>query len=403
MLPIIPNAVGFGMETTAGRGGEIYEVTSLEDRGFGSLRYGLESIHTPRKIVVGVAGTVRSKSIIAPLNGNFSFHGQTAPGVFSVAENGIRLSGLNDVFIEHLRIRHGGPTKNRDCLLIDNCNNVVISQSSLTWSTDELLDIRGGSNITIRRCLFGEPLEPHDVALRIGPDTTNCLIDRSLFIHSNRRNPLVTGGCTVIVAGNVIYNYGSQGLGIGGVIGVDGSKDTFLTAMDNVFLAGAQTNVGNDPIRADPNLPFKYTVEAFNNYRSRKNDFAVLPTMMPNIGVPEEGEYRPQVWLEGLERVSRGYVIREKQKVLTSLLFDEYGAKPQDRIDWRIMQDLRMRKGLRVDAPPEGLPIQEYGSNAVSGEDEYTELELQLHNWPLGLDMSHVVSTKFARKFSRGM
>jgi len=46
-----PGAEGFGRLASGERGGDVYEVTSLEDSGPGSLREGINSARGPRTIV----------------------------------------------------------------------------------------------------------------------------------------------------------------------------------------------------------------------------------------------------------------------------------------------------------------------------------------------------------------
>ena len=73
-----PGAEGFGACATGGRGGTVYEVTTLEDSGPGSLRDALAG--AGRTVVFRVSGTIALKSPLIVAQPNITIAGQTAPG-----------------------------------------------------------------------------------------------------------------------------------------------------------------------------------------------------------------------------------------------------------------------------------------------------------------------------------
>src|SRR5678816_309477 len=78
-LVAFPGAEGFGRLATGGRGGDIYEVTNLDDSGAGSLRDGIKSAKGPRTIVFRTSGTISLKEKLVLDKSNLTIAGQTAP------------------------------------------------------------------------------------------------------------------------------------------------------------------------------------------------------------------------------------------------------------------------------------------------------------------------------------
>ncbi len=77
LLVAFPGAEGFGALASGGRGGTLYHVTNLNDRGPGSFR---DAVTTERRIVVfNVGGYVNLASPVS-IASNITIAGQTAPG-----------------------------------------------------------------------------------------------------------------------------------------------------------------------------------------------------------------------------------------------------------------------------------------------------------------------------------
>ena len=87
-IPVFPGAEGFGSMTIGGRGGEIIEVTNLNDSGPGSLRAAI-STEGKRTVVFRVAGTIELESSLMITDPYITIAGQTAPG------EGITLRGIS--------------------------------------------------------------------------------------------------------------------------------------------------------------------------------------------------------------------------------------------------------------------------------------------------------------------
>lgn len=293
-VPAFPGAEGYGAETPGGRGGQVIAVTSLADSGPGTLREALAA-SGPRTVVFRIAGTITISSKLLITNPYVTIAGQTAPGdgiqirknpdgldgaqAFLSADNFATIEiDTHDVVIRHLRLRPGPLTPNPACTapnavppppsvpptastcgpannigaisLQENASNVVIDHVSMSWSSDEIVEYQGATDVTVQwsivsegmnyieNCLLYPPPSPYkcpsfagtgtingDLATAgLGEETKRLSFHHNAFAHNSARNPQVTNHCATVpgdpvdcagdIVNNVTYNWRFNGFGI---------------------------------------------------------------------------------------------------------------------------------------------------------------------------------------------
>ena len=138
LIPAFPGAEGGGMYTFGGRGGKVYTVTNLNDRGPGSFREACEA-GGARIVVFNVSGVIRLETPIIVRAPYITIAGQTAPG------DGVCIAGdsfqvdTHDVIIRHMRFRRGESkvSHREDSFGGNPVGNIMIDHCSCTWGLDE--------------------------------------------------------------------------------------------------------------------------------------------------------------------------------------------------------------------------------------------------------------------------
>src|SRR5436190_12965563 len=111
-LLAFPGAEGFGRLASGGRGGDVYEVTTLDDAGPGSLREGILSAKGPRTIVFRTSGTIQLKSRLLLDKSDITIAGQTAPGDgIALRDYTFQIKGATNVILRYLRLLLGDQNK----------------------------------------------------------------------------------------------------------------------------------------------------------------------------------------------------------------------------------------------------------------------------------------------------
>ena len=147
---------GFGAQTTGGAGKPECLVTSLADRGAGTLRDCLSAGN--RHVKFAVAGTINLASQLSVRGSFVTIDGFTAPSPgITLRGWGLDIRDMHEIIVRGLRIRDvaGGYAgkSSTDCLLVygPGSYNIVIDHVSIYNCSDGGLDISSGpTNITVQ-------------------------------------------------------------------------------------------------------------------------------------------------------------------------------------------------------------------------------------------------------------
>ncbi|MBZ6082981.1 hypothetical protein KVH15_18405 [Streptomyces olivaceus] len=212
-----PGAEGGGRYATGGRGGEVYEVTTLADSGPGSLREAVSGSN--RTVVFRVSGNIELEGGLDITGSNLTIAGQSAPGDgICVVGNETKAENVENIILRHLRFRGtdalGTPI---DTFGMERCRNVIVDHCSFSWAVDECCSCYGNENFTLQWCIVSEglALSVHEKGLHgygglWGGD--NATYHHNLLVHQGGRNPRFSFVEDVAqradLRNNVVYNYG---------------------------------------------------------------------------------------------------------------------------------------------------------------------------------------------------
>jgi len=249
LIPAFPGAEGGGMYATGGRGGDVYEVTTLADSGPGSLREGVKRSNCT--IVFRVSGTIFLKSPLDISGSNLTIAGQTAPGDgITIAGDQVTISGDN-IIMRFLRIRCGTKIGSEPDALNNNKNknppqrNLIIDHCSISWAVDETCSIYNVEDSTLQWCIISESLtmSTHSKGrhgyggIWGGKNTT---YHHNLIAHHSSRTPRFSAGESTDFRNNVIYNWGFNNIyGANNAYGPGG--DVKINIINNYYKPGPST------------------------------------------------------------------------------------------------------------------------------------------------------------------
>ena len=249
-VPAFPGAWGGGMFTTGGRGGQVIEVTHLNDSGPGSFRAAIEA-EGPRIVVFRVAGIIPLESNIDIDNPNITIAGQSAPGDgICLANHSLNINTEN-VILRHLRVRRGRPEggQGSDNIGGNPHGRIIVDHCSASWGMDENLSLYrcmirqpGGDdlklpviNLTVQYCISSEALNPKNHAFGGTWGGRDATFHHNLFACNTGRNPSIGMGGEFDYRNNVIFNWRHRTM--------DGGDETsMMNVINNYYKPGPAAN-----------------------------------------------------------------------------------------------------------------------------------------------------------------
>jgi pectate lyase len=250
-LPAFPGAEGAGAFTPGGRSGKVYFVTSLKDKGPGTLREAVEA-KGPRTVLFRVAGIIHLETPLSITHPFITIAGQTAPGDGICVRNHTFEINTHDVVIRYMRFRRGNLTVKDDALGGFPVKNVIVDHCSTSWGLDENLSLyrwidkdkdgkllkKAVENLTIQWCISSEALDRYNHAFGGTWGGHNVSFHHNLFACNTGRNPSIGMGGSFDLRNNVLFNWRHRTID-----GGDGSSEINIIA--NYLKAGPATEKEN--------------------------------------------------------------------------------------------------------------------------------------------------------------
>ncbi|MDZ4401889.1 hypothetical protein [Prosthecobacter sp.] len=359
-LPAFPEAQGWGTETPGGRNGKVMFVTSLADKGAGTLREALLT-KGARTILFRVGGIIRLEQPLRMSGPDYSFAtiaGQSAPGggIAITGSDFILNNGLHDIVFRHVRFRAcgEGPTVH------SNCRNVVFDHCSFSWAADENLDIYvDTTDVTISHCIFAEGLingdhvkgAGHSCGLLVGKGVDRVSMHRNFFTGNSARNPLLLGGNlkkwrdahvlhpSFDVRNNLIYNARGGHLHI--------MAGPLVNVVGNVFVHGPDSiphiaEIGLPDLNDEETTTEGTKVFVADNigpHLKNGDPWSIIYDEPHHVWGPRPEMYRTE------KPIPAPPVTTASSKDVPRLVLEQAGALPHDETDQRLIREFREGKG----------------------------------------------------------
>jgi len=264
-----PKYLGFGSITKGGVGGEVYQVTNLQDSGSGSLREGIEERNGPRIIVFKVGGAIKLKSELMIGEPYLTIDGSTAPNPGITIEQAtvytpaLKIVATHDIVIHGIRSaglwRPGVPTQNDAATMtvdgdgapgpptpwddnpyacgptapyLRNSCRIILDQVTLSGGADDGPDFWCGvTDLTISRTLIIDSLHPRGTGCKgVYPEDHPHARKRiteyaNVYAYNGERQPkLLEGVYDYDLINTIIFAWQDYTSDIGNGVGGYGTK-----------------------------------------------------------------------------------------------------------------------------------------------------------------------------------
>ncbi|WP_343045050.1 pectinesterase family protein [Paenibacillus lemnae] len=356
--PAFPGAEGGGKYTTGGRGGDVYEVTTLADSGPGSLRDAVSMGN--RTVVFKVGGVIELKSPLKIRGDNLTIAGQTAPG------DGITVIGYpasfegNNLILRYMRFRLGDMNETEaDAFGGRYKKDIIIDHSSFSWSVDEVLSPYGNENVTVQWSVIADAMHiSRHVKGRHGYGGIwggkNTSFHHNLIAHNSSRNPAFdsTVGNSHDFRNNVVYNWG--------YFASYGGKGAVTNLINNYYKPGPETEVIRF-MNAETTGSYYIDGNVMDGYPEYTKDNWAGVHKYPDYVKLEE----PAVFANRLPDKSA-------EEAYEAVMQDAGATLPKrDAVDARIISDVIHRTGTHINSQNEvgGYPVIEPVVSTLADDD----------------------------------
>jgi hypothetical protein len=376
-IPAFPGAEGGGAFTPGGRGGKVIVVTSLEDRGPGTLREACET-GGARIVVFNVSGVIRLKSPINVRAPYITIAGQTAPGDGICVTGGSFLLDTHDIIIRHMRFRRGATdVAFRDDALGGNCmGNVIIDHCSTSWGLDETMSIYRhvydrdetghgqklpAVNVTIQNSIVSEGLDTYNHAFAATIGGHNSMFCRNLFASCISRNCSIGMDEDFNFVNNVIFNWWNRS--------VDGGDEkSRVNIINNYYKPGPVTPL-DKPIShriikpeasRDKNKPNVFGKVYVNGNIVEGNKAVTADNWNGGVQVYDKAnadEFKDKIKVDEPFKMSQVTIVSAKKAYKNVLNTVGATFPKRDAIDARVVKSVKTGKAIyEADAKPFTTP-----------------------------------------------
>jgi len=389
--PAFPTAEGSGMYATGGRGGDVYEVTTLDNSGIGSIVNAVSSGN--RTIVFRVSGTIELGDIILRPKSNTTIAGQTAPGDGICIKGRIIIGNVSNIIIRYIRVRvdAGAANSSGDAIDIDSGSNIIIDHVSASYARDEGVSCQETSdNITVQWCIISEALtfENHSYGSLIRGDYGDeKSYHHNLYAHNNNRMPRPGNytdtatdpeGLHFDFRNNVVYNWEGSQPGYN----ADGNTTSRYNFIGNVYIPGLESSVTNKAFRESCSDAYGYFEN--NSYDGAVPEDQWSLVTFSGFSAAQIQSYKNRSYLVPMDTVTTTSPEQAKEDVLASA-----GASipKRDTIDTRLVQDVLNGTGHSIatvdDQPEGGWP--ELNSLPAPADDDHDGMP---NDWEIAHDLN---------------